>query len=321
MSRFFIDRPVFAWVIAIIIMFAGALAITSLPIAQYPSIAPPAIAVTATYPGASAKTLEDTVTQVIEQKLNGIDHLRYIESQSTSAGTVQITVTFDGGTNPDTAQVQVQNKVALATPLLPQEVQQLGVSVTKSVNNFLMVLGFVSEDGSMSNADIADFNVSFIQDPISRLPGVGDIQNFGTQYAMRIWLNPDKLTKYQLATERCRGRGARAECASLRGRARRLALHAGAVAQRDDHGAKPAANAGAIWRHPAAREYRWLARPAARCRAGRTRQRELHHAGPLQRQARRRHGDQTRGRRQCAGHRERREKEGRGTRARSFRRE
>jgi hydrophobe/amphiphile efflux-1 (HAE1) family protein len=200
MSRFFIDRPVFAWVIAIIIMFAGALSITSLPVAQYPSIAPPAIAVSATYPGASAKTLEDTVTQVIEQKLNGIDHLRYIESQSTSAGTVQITVTFDGGTNPDIAQVQVQNKVALATPLLPQEVQLQGVRVTKSVNNFLMVVGFVSEDGSMSNADLADFNVSVIQDPISRVPGVGDIQNFGTQYAMRIWLDPDKLTKYQLAT-------------------------------------------------------------------------------------------------------------------------
>lgn len=200
MSRYFIDRPVFAWVIAIIIMFAGGLAITSLPIAQYPSIAAPAIAVTATYPGASAKTLEDTVTQVIEQKLNGIDHLRYIESSSTSAGTVTITVTFEGGTNADIAQVQVQNKVALATPLLPQEVQLQGVRVTKSVNNFLMVLGFVSEDGSMSNADIADFNVSTIQDPISRLPGVGDIQNFGTQYAMRIWLDPDKLTKYQLAT-------------------------------------------------------------------------------------------------------------------------
>src|SRR3954465_6128404 len=163
MSRFFIDRPVFAWVIAIFIMLAGALSITSLPIAQYPSIAPPTITVIATYPGASAKTLEDTVTQVIEQKLNGIDHLRYIESQSTSAGTVQITVTFEGGTNADTAQVQVQNKVALATPLLPQEVQLQGVRVTKSVNNFLMVLAFVSEDGSMSNADLADFNVSTIQ--------------------------------------------------------------------------------------------------------------------------------------------------------------
>ena len=200
MSRFFIDRPVFAWVIAIIIMLAGALSITSLPIAQYPSIAPPTISVIANYPGASAKTLEDTVTQVIEQKLNGIDNLRYIESASTSDGTVTITVTFEGGANPDIAQVQVQNKVALATPLLPQEVQQQGVQVNKSVRNFLIVVGLISEDGSMSGTDLADYNASVIKDPISRLPGVGEIQTFGTQYAMRIWLDPDKLTKYQLAT-------------------------------------------------------------------------------------------------------------------------
>ena len=200
MSRFFIDRPVFAWVIAIIIMLAGALSITSLPIAQYPSIAPPTISVIANYPGASAKTLEDTVTQVIEQKLNGIDNLRYIESASTSDGSVTITVTFEGGTNPDIAQVQVQNKVALATPLLPQEVQQQGVQVNKSVRNFLIVVGLISEDGSMSGTDLADYNSSVIKDPISRLPGVGEIQTFGTQYAMRIWLDPDKLTKYQLAS-------------------------------------------------------------------------------------------------------------------------
>lgn len=200
MSRFFIDRPVFAWVIAIFIMLAGALSITSLPIAQYPSIAPPTITVIANYPGASAKTLEDTVTQVIEQKLNGIDNLRYIESASTSDGTATITVTFEGGTNPDTAQVQVQNKVALATPLLPQEVQQQGVQVNKSVRNFLIVVGLISEDGSMSAADLADYNSSVMKDPISRLQGVGEIQTFGTQYAMRIWLDPDKLTKYQLAT-------------------------------------------------------------------------------------------------------------------------
>ncbi|OYW14766.1 MAG: multidrug efflux RND transporter permease subunit [Hydrogenophilales bacterium 12-64-6] len=170
MSRFFIDRPVFAWVIAILIMLAGALSITSLPIAQYPSIAPPTIAIIATYPGASAKTLEDTVTQVIEQRLNGIDHLRYIESASTSDGTATITVTFDGGTNPDTAQVQVQNKVALAIPLLPQEVQQQGVQVNKSVRNFLIVVGLISTDGTMSNTDLADYNASVMRDPISRLP-------------------------------------------------------------------------------------------------------------------------------------------------------
>jgi len=198
MARFFIDRPVFAWVIAIVIMVAGVLSIRSLPVAQYPSIAPPQISISATYPGASARTLEDSVTQVIEQRLSGIDHLRYFESQSDSAGNVTITITFDAGTNPDIAQVQVQNKLALATPLLPQEVQQLGVRVTKSVRNFLMVIGFRSVDGSMTEQDIGDFVTGHIQDPLSRVPGVGEIQSFGTQYAMRIWLDPGKLNNFHL---------------------------------------------------------------------------------------------------------------------------
>lgn len=200
MSKYFIDRPVFAWVIAIILMVVGGLSITSLPVAQYPSIAPPTISVTAIYPGASAKTLEDTVTQVIEQKLNGLDHLRYIESSSESSGTVTITVTFDVGTDPDTAQVQVQNKVSLAEPSLPSEVQIQGVKVAKSVRNFLLVLGFVSTDGKLTAADLGDFAVGTIQDPVSRLPGVGEVQAFGTQYAMRVWLDPDKMYQYQLTT-------------------------------------------------------------------------------------------------------------------------
>ncbi len=200
MSRYFIDRPVFAWVIALVIMVAGTIAMLTLPISQYPSIAPPSIGITATYPGASAKTVEDTVTQVIEQKLNGIDHLRYIESSSDSNGGVTITVTFDGGTNPDTAQVQVQNKLQLAMPLLPQEVQRQGVSVTKSVRNFLLVVSLVSEDGSMTNADLGDYLISTLQDPVSQITGVGEIQTFSTQYAMRIWLDPDRLTQYQLTS-------------------------------------------------------------------------------------------------------------------------
>jgi hydrophobe/amphiphile efflux-1 (HAE1) family protein len=200
MSRFFIDRPVFAWVIAIFLMVVGVLSITSLPVAQYPSIAPPSISITATYPGASAETLEATVTQVIEQKLNGLDHLRYIESASQSSGTVTITVTFDVGTNPDTAQVQVQNKVALASTLVPIAVQVQGVVVTKAVKNFLIVIGFVSDDGTLSSADLGDFAVGTIQDPVSRLPGVGDIQDFGTQYAMRVWVDPNKLYQYQITT-------------------------------------------------------------------------------------------------------------------------
>src|SRR5882762_2300490 len=198
MARFFIDRPIFAFVIAIVLMLAGGLAITSLPIAQYPAIAPPTIAITATYPGASAKTLEDTVTQVIEQKLNGIDHLRYISSASDSSDTIVITITFDAGTDPDIAQVQVQNKLQLALPLLPQDVQRQGVSVTKSVKNFAAAVALVSTNGRLSGADLGDFIASSVQDQISRVPGVGDVQLFGAQYAMRVWLNPDQLNNYQL---------------------------------------------------------------------------------------------------------------------------
>ena len=198
MSKFFIDRPIFAWVIALVIMLVGALSILKLPINQYPSIAPPAIAISVTYPGASAQTVQDTVVQVIEQQLNGIDNLRYVSSESNSDGSMTITATFEQGTNSDTAQVQVQNKLNLATPLLPQEVQQQGIRVTKAVKNFLLVIGVVSEDGSMSKDDLSNYIVSNMQDPISRTAGVGDFQVFGAQYAMRIWLDPAKLNNYNL---------------------------------------------------------------------------------------------------------------------------
>ncbi|WP_338801003.1 efflux RND transporter permease subunit EmhB [Pseudomonas sp. RSB 5.4] len=198
MSKFFIDRPIFAWVIALVIMLVGALSILKLPINQYPSIAPPAIAISVTYPGASAQTVQDTVVQVIEQQLNGIDNLRYVSSESNSDGSMTITATFEQGTNSDTAQVQVQNKLNLATLLLPQEVQQQGIRVTKAVKNFLLVIGVVSRDGSMSKDDLSNYIVSNMQDPISRTAGVGDFQVFGAQYAMRIWLDPAKLNKYNL---------------------------------------------------------------------------------------------------------------------------
>lgn len=198
MSRFFIDRPIFAWVIALVIMLAGGLSILSLPVNQYPSIAPPAVGIQVNYPGASAQTVQDTVVQVIEQQLNGIDGLRYMSSSSNSDGSMEITVTFEQGTDPDIAQVQVQNKLQLATPLLPQEVQQQGIRVTKAVRNFLMVIGVVSTDGSMTRGDLSDYIVSNIQDPISRTAGVGDFQVFGSQYAMRIWLDPAKLNNFSL---------------------------------------------------------------------------------------------------------------------------
>ncbi|WAH53830.1 multidrug efflux RND transporter permease subunit AcrB [Pseudescherichia vulneris] len=198
MSKFFIDRPIFAWVIAIIIMLAGALSILNLPVAQYPSIAPPAVTVSATYPGADAKTVQDTVTQVIEQNMNGIDGLLYMSSTSDSSGSVQITLTFNSGTDADIAQVQVQNKLQLAMPLLPQEVQQQGVSVEKSSSSFLMVLGMINTDGSMTQEDIADYVGATVKDPVSRTAGVGDVQLFGAQYAMRIWMDPNKLNNFQL---------------------------------------------------------------------------------------------------------------------------
>ncbi|HAF5698883.1 TPA: efflux RND transporter permease subunit [Salmonella enterica] len=198
MANFFIRRPIFAWVLAIILMMAGALAIMQLPVAQYPTIAPPAVSISATYPGADAQTVQDTVTQVIEQNMNGIDNLMYMSSTSDSAGSVTITLTFQSGTDPDIAQVQVQNKLQLATPLLPQEAQQQGISVEKSSSSFLMVAGFVSDNPNTTQDDISDYVASNIKDSISRLNGVGDVQLFGAQYAMRIWLDANLLNKYQL---------------------------------------------------------------------------------------------------------------------------
>ncbi|EBP4367293.1 efflux RND transporter permease subunit [Salmonella enterica] len=198
MANFFIRRPIFAWVLAIILMMAGALAIMQLPVAQYPTIAPPAVSISANYPGADAQTVQDTVTQVIEQNMNGIDNLMYMSSTSDSAGSVTITLTFQSGTDPDIAQVQVQNKLQLATPLLPQEVQQQGISVEKSSSSFLMVAGFVSDNPNTTQDDISDYVASNIKDSISRLNGVGDVQLFGAQYAMRIWLDANLLNKYQL---------------------------------------------------------------------------------------------------------------------------
>jgi HAE1 family hydrophobic/amphiphilic exporter-1/multidrug efflux pump len=198
MARYFIDRPIFAWVIAIILMLAGVLAIRSLPIAQFPAIAPSAVSITATYPGADATTLENTTTQIIEQQMKGIDNLRYFSSSSSSAGTVTVTLTFEQGTDPDVAQVQVQNKLQAATPLLPQEVQRQGLVVAKATQNFLMFVGLYSADGSHTDVDLSDYVASKLQDPLARVNGVGDTQVFGSQYAMRIWVDPVKLNNYAL---------------------------------------------------------------------------------------------------------------------------
>src|SRR3979409_485214 len=192
MAKFFIARPIFAIVIALLIMLAGGLSILKLPIEQVPPIAPPPVQITTTYPGASAQTVENTVVQVIEQQMSGIDHLIYLDSQSDDTGQSTTTLTFAPGTNPDIAQVQVQNKLQLAVPLPPAQVQQSGIRVTKSTSSFLMVIGFVSSDKNMTKFDIANYIVSNVVDPISRIDGVGNLKIFGTQYAMRIWREPDK---------------------------------------------------------------------------------------------------------------------------------
>ncbi|UQC69335.1 hydrophobe/amphiphile efflux-1 family RND transporter [Lelliottia sp. AC1] len=197
-SRFFVRRPVFAWVIAILIMLAGMLAIRTLPVAQYPDVAPPSVKISATYTGASAQTLENSVTQVIEQQLTGLDNLLYFTSTSSSDGSVSINVTFEQGTDPDTAQVQVQNKVQQAESRLPSEVQQSGITVVKSQSNFLLIMGVYDKTDKASSSDIADWLVSNVQDPLARVEGVGSLQVFGAEYAMRIWLDPAKLASYAL---------------------------------------------------------------------------------------------------------------------------
>ena len=198
MSNFFIDRPIFSWVLAIIVMLSGSLALLKMPVEQYPNIAPPSVSISTSLPGASAETLENSVTQVIEQSLTGIDNLRYFTAASDSDGNVNITLTFEPKTNPDIAQVQVQNKLQSAMPLLPQEVQQQGVRVNKANNNFLLVIGLYSENDSVSQAQLGDILLSDMKDSISRINGVGNITVFGQPLAMRIWLNPNKLFTYNL---------------------------------------------------------------------------------------------------------------------------
>ncbi len=198
LSRFFLDRPVFAWVIAIIMMVAGGLAIYNLPISQYPPIAPPSIAIDSFYPGASAETVENSVTQIIEQKMTGFDKMLYMQATSDSSGASRIELTFTPGTDPDLAWAQVQNKLQLAMASLPDVVQRQGVKVSKSTRNWLLVVGLVSEDGSMDGDDLRDYAQSNLEKVLARVPGVGEVEVFGSQYAMRVWLNPDKLTSYQL---------------------------------------------------------------------------------------------------------------------------
>ncbi|MCD6304742.1 MAG: efflux RND transporter permease subunit, partial [Deltaproteobacteria bacterium] len=201
LSRFFLDRPVFAWVIAIVMMAAGGLAIYNLPVSQYPPIAPPSIAIDSFYPGASAETVENTVTQIIEQKMTGLDDMLYLSGSSSSSGASRVELTFAPGTDPDLAWAKVQNKLQLATASLPDVVQRQGIKVSKSTRNYLIIVGLISEDGSMSGEDLRDYAQSNLEKVLSRVPGVGEVENFGSQYAMRVWVDPDKLIDYHLTME------------------------------------------------------------------------------------------------------------------------
>src|SRR5690606_11832382 len=198
MSRFFINRPIFAWVLAIATMLAGTLALLSLPVSQYPNVSPPAVAIAVNYPGASAQTVQDTVAQASEQQMSGLDGMRNIQSQSNADGSMVMIITCEHGVGSDIAQVQVQNKLQLATQLLPQEVQQLGMRVVKYQINFMLIGALVSEDGSMTGFELGDYLISNLQDQIVRTPGVGDFLPFSSQFAMRIWLDPEKLNNYSL---------------------------------------------------------------------------------------------------------------------------
>ncbi len=200
MANFFVDRPIFAWVLAILLSLCGMLAINSLPLEQYPDLAPPSVRITASYPGASAQTLENTVTQVIEQSMTGLDNLMYMSSDSSNTGQARVMLTFEAGTDPDEARQQVQNQLQSATRKLPQEVQQQGVTVSKTGDTNILMVAFVSTDGSMDKQDIADYVATNIQEPISRISGVGEVDSYGSQYAMRIWLDPAKLMDYALTT-------------------------------------------------------------------------------------------------------------------------
>ena len=201
LSKFFLDRPVFAWVIAIVIMLVGALAIYNLPVSQYPPIAPPSIYIQAFYPGASAETVENSVTQVIEQKMTGLDKMLYLSASSDSAGASRIDLTFAPGTDPDLAWSKVQNKLQLAMASLPEMVQRRGITVGKATRNYLMMVGLVSEDGSMDDIDLGDYAQSSLEKVLARVPGVGEVEVFGSQYSMRIWLNPNRLVDYHLTVD------------------------------------------------------------------------------------------------------------------------
>ena len=302
LSKFFLDRPVFAWVIAIIIMAAGGLAIYNLPISQYPPIAPPSIAISAFYPGASAETVENSVTQIIEQKMTGFDKMLYMSATSDSAGASRIELTFAPGTDPDLAWSQVQNKLQLAMASLPDVVQSQGVTVSKSTRNYLMIVGLISEDGSMDGNDLKDYAKSNLEKVLARVPGVGEVEIFGSEYAMRVWLNPDKLTDYHLTVEDVIAALQGLQRGGFRRPVRRGAGGEGPAPERLHHRPEHAQDPRGVCRHSHPHQSGRLHRAGQGCGPDGTGNRGLRYRGLLQRQTCRRPGHPAGRRRQCPGY-------------------
>ena len=302
LSKFFLDRPVFAWVIAIIMMVAGGLAIYNLPISQYPPIAPPSIAIAAFYPGASAETVENSVTQIIEQKMTGFDKMLYLSATSDSAGASRIELTFAPGTDPDLAWAQVQNKLQLAMASLPEVVQSQGVTVSKSTRNYLMIVGLISEDGSMDGNDLRDYAQSNLEKVLARVPGVGEVEIFGSRYAMRVWLNPDKLTDYHLTVEDVIAALRGLQRGGFRRPVRRGAGGGGPAPERLHRRPEPAQDPGGVCRHPPPHQSGRLHRADQGCGPDGTGDRDLRYRGLLQRQTCRRPGHPAGRRRQRPGY-------------------
>ena len=303
LSNFFLDRPVFAWVIAIMMIVAGGLAIHNLPISQYPPIAPPSIAIDAFYAGASAETVENSVIQIIEQKMTGFDKLLYMSATSDASGAGRIELTFAPGTDPDLAWAQVQNKLQLAMASLPTVVQRTGVKVSKSTRNWLLMVGLISEDGSMDDIDLADYAQANLEQVLARVPGVGEVETFTTQYAMRVWLNPDKLNNFHLTmddvVQKLQDYNVEVSAGQFGGAPgrERPAL------ERLHHRPEPAQDPGGVWGHPAAGQPGRLHCAGARRRPDGVGHRALREIHPVQRQTRLRPGRPAGPRRQCPGHR------------------
>ena len=304
LARFFVDRPVFAWVIALGIALAGLMALRALPIENYPTVAPPSLTIGVTYPGADAQTLEQNATQIIEQELNGVEGFLYMASTSQSNGTATITLTFQAGTDLDVAQTEVQNRLTRVEQRLPEEVRRQGIIVNKASSGFLMVVALTSKSGTMSALELGNVANAQILDELRRVNGVGDLRLFGSEYAMRIWLDPDKLVNFKLSAAEALAAVQEQNSQTAGGQIGDQPPRQGHGAERHDHHPKPLHQPAAVREHHPARQSGRIDRPPGRCRPGRTRRADLCQRQRTQRQADGRHRRADRARRQRARHRQ-----------------